>query len=205
MLGLLVNITTEPTDTLREFGQRVCGHCRSLLPSQCSDEAVPQRALTVMGNILPHSVPAVEWICDHGGTELLLNYIKVSDCACVCVCVRWGWGVGGVIIRVEEMKGLGSPDWNVSLVGIHLQKQWVYCPKNDRADGLVCKARPVCKATLTNGLLLGRSEVLRSWRRYLWAVVNQTNSGTISTATLGKLTRDGVECTWAFLSAQIPS
>ena len=71
VLGLLVNITTEPTDTLREFGQRMCGHCRSLLPSQCSDEAVPQRALTVMGNILPHSVPAVEWICDHGGTELL--------------------------------------------------------------------------------------------------------------------------------------
>ena len=103
------------------------------------------------------------------------------------------------------MKGLGSPDWNVSLVGIHLQKQWVYCPENDRADGLVCKARLVCKATLTNGLLLGRSEVLRRWRRYLWAVVNQTNSGTISTATLGKLIRDGVECTWAFLSAQIPS
>ena len=83
VLGLLVNITTEPTDTLREFGQRVCGHCRSLLPSQCSNEAVPQRALTVMGNILPHSVPAVECICDHGGTELLLNYIKVSDCVCV--------------------------------------------------------------------------------------------------------------------------
>ena len=86
VLGLLVNITTEPTDTLREFGQRMCGHCRSLLPSQCSDEAVPQRALTVMGNILPHSVPAVEWICDHGGTELLLNYIKVPRVVCSCMC-----------------------------------------------------------------------------------------------------------------------
>ena len=78
VLGLLVNVTAEPSDTLREFGQRVCGHCRSLLPPPPGrDQAVPQRALTVMGNILPHSVPAVEWICDHGGTELLLSYIKV--------------------------------------------------------------------------------------------------------------------------------
>ncbi|KAK7482484.1 hypothetical protein BaRGS_00026301 [Batillaria attramentaria] len=75
-LGLLVNITTEPTDTLREFGQRVCAHCRSILPTESNDDAVTHRALTVMGNILPHSIPAVEWICDHGGTALLLEYVK---------------------------------------------------------------------------------------------------------------------------------
>ena len=46
---------------------------------------------------------------------------------------------------------------------------WVYCPGyagvkgNDRADRLAGKA------TLTNGLLLGRSEVLRSLRHYLRA------------------------------------
>ena len=98
---------------------------------------------------------------------------------------------------------------------------------NDRADRLVGKA------TLTSGLLLGRSEVLRSLRHYLREqsqghhtidrleergvergsarqsalkgrerdIVNQTNTATVSKATLGKLLRDGVERIWAFLSA----
>ena len=65
--------------------------------------------------------------------------------------------------------GMRSPDWNVSMVDIHLQKLlWVYCPHaelkgNDRADRLAGKA------TLTSGLLLGRYEVLRSLRHYLRA------------------------------------
>ena len=95
---------------------------------------------------------------------------------------------------------------------------WVYCPGNagvmgnDRADRLAGKA------TLTGGLRLERSEVLRSLRLYLRtqsqghhtvdrleergvergsarrsslkgrerAIVNQTNIGTVSKATLGK-------------------
>ena len=101
---------------------------------------------------------------------------------------------------------------------------------NDRADRLAGKA------TLTSGLLLGRSEVLRSLRHYLRAqsqghhtidrleekgvetgsarrsslegreraIVSQTNVGTVSKATLGKLLRDGVERIWAFPSAYIP-
>ena len=66
--------------------------------------------------------------------------------------------------------GMGNPDWNVSLVNNHLRKLlWVYCPghagvkRNDRADRLAGKA------TLTSGLLLGRSEVLRGLRHYLRA------------------------------------
>ena len=65
--------------------------------------------------------------------------------------------------KVES--GIKSADWNVSMVDIHLRKlQWVYCPGhvgvkgNDRADRLAGKA------TLTSGLFLGRSEVLRSLR-----------------------------------------
>ena len=64
---------------------------------------------------------------------------------------------------------MGSRDWNVSMVDIHLQKLlWVYCPHaelkgNDRADRLAGKA------TITSGLLLGRYEVLRSLRHYLRA------------------------------------
>ena len=81
------------------------------------------------------------------------------------------------------------------------------------------------KATLTSGLLLGRSEVLRSLRHYMWAqsqghhttdclqergvergsarwyslkgreraIVNQTDIGTVSKATLGKLLRERVK------------
>ena len=62
---------------------------------------------------------------------------------------------------------MGSPDWNVSLVDVHLPKlMWMYCPGhggvkgNDRADRLVGKE------TLTIGFLLARPEVLRSLRHY---------------------------------------
>ena len=65
---------------------------------------------------------------------------------------------------------MGIPDWDVSIVNIHLRKLLlVYCPGhagvkgNDRADRLAGKA------TLTSGLLLGRSEELRSLRHYLRA------------------------------------
>ena len=129
---------------------------------------------------------------------------------------------------------MGIPDRNASMVDIHLRKLLrVYCPGhggvkgNDRADRLAGKA------TLTSGLLLGRSEMLRSLRHYLRAqsqgnhtidrleergvergsarrsslkgreraIVNQTNIGTVSKATLGKLLRDGMERIWAFPSA----
>ena len=98
---------------------------------------------------------------------------------------------------------------------------------NDRADRLAGNA------TLTSGLLLGRSGVLRSLRHYLRvqsqgnhtpdrleergvergsarrsslkgresAIVNQTNIGTVSKATLGKLLRDGVGRVRDFSSA----
>ena len=65
---------------------------------------------------------------------------------------------------------MASPDWNVSMAGTHLRKfQWVYClghagvKGNDRAD------RPAVKATISSGLRLGRSEVLRNLRHYLRA------------------------------------
>ena len=87
------------------------------------------------------------------------------------------------------------------------------------------------KAALTSSLPLGRSEVLRSlraqsqykditpsiaWRREAWkeealddlplkgrerAIVDQTNTETVSKETVGKFLRDGVERIWAFPSA----
>ena len=64
-------------------------------------------------------------------------------------------------------RGIGSPHWNVSMTDSHLRKLWVHCPGyagvkgNDRADRLAGTA------ALKSGLLLGRSEVLRSLRHYL--------------------------------------
>ena len=61
---------------------------------------------------------------------------------------------------------MGSPDWNV--VDAHLQTfMWVYCPGHGGVKGNGGAERLAGRATLTNGLLLGRSEVLRSLRQYL--------------------------------------
>ena len=80
--------------------------------------------------------------------------------------IKRGGGGGGV---ERGKSGMGSPDWNVSImVDIHLRKllcvyfPWVYflgyagVKGNDRADTLAGEA------TLTSGLLLGRSEALRN-------------------------------------------
>ena len=65
---------------------------------------------------------------------------------------------------------MGSPDWNVSMVDIHLRKLlWVYYPGHAGVKGNNRADRLAGKATLTSGLLLGRSEVLKSFRNYLRA------------------------------------
>ena len=82
----------------------------------------------------------------------------------------------GIILKdsmslLQKVKSIiGIPDWNVSKGDIHLRKLlWMYCPGhagvkgNDRTDTIADKA------TLTNGLLPGRSKVLRSLRHYLRA------------------------------------
>ena len=63
---------------------------------------------------------------------------------------------------------MGSPDWNESMVDIHLRKLlWVYCPGHARVKGNDRADRLAGTAALKSGLLLGRSEVLRSLRHYL--------------------------------------
>ena len=65
---------------------------------------------------------------------------------------------------------MGSSDWIVAMVGTYLRKfLWVHCPGhtgvkgNDRVDKLAAIA------TLTSGLLLGRSGKLRSLSHHLRA------------------------------------
>ena len=63
-----------------------------------------------------------------------------------------------------------SQDWNVSMVEIHLRKlQCVYYPGHAGVKGNDRTDRLAGKATLTSGLLLGISEVLRSLSHYLRA------------------------------------
>ena len=75
-----------------------------------------------------------------------------------------------VSLLQKVKSGMGSPDWNVSMVDIHLRKLlWVYCPENAGVKGNDRAKRLAGKATLTSGSLFGRSEVLRSLRHYLRA------------------------------------
>ena len=63
---------------------------------------------------------------------------------------------------------MGSPDWNVLMVDILLRKRlWVYYPGHAGVKGNDRTDRLAGKATLKSGLLLGRTEVLRSLRHYL--------------------------------------
>ena len=128
--------------------------------------------------------------------------------------------------------GMGSPHWNLSMVYIHLRKLIRNCPGHAGVNGNDRAGRMAGYASLTSGLLLGRSEVLRSLRHYLRtqsqghhiidcleergvergsarqssfkererAIVNQTNIGTVSKATLGKRPRIGLEHIRAFSS-----
>ena len=51
--------------------------------------------------------------------------------------------------------GMGSPDWNVSMVDIHLGKLlWVYCPGHAGVKGNDRANRLAGKAALTSGLRL---------------------------------------------------
>ena len=74
-----------------------------------------------------------------------------------------------VSLLQKVKSGMGSPDWNVLMVDIHLRNLWVYCPGHAGVKGNDWADRLAGKATLTSGLLLGRSEVLMSLRHYLRA------------------------------------
>ena len=66
--------------------------------------------------------------------------------------------------------GMGSLEWNVSIVNIHLRKLLrVYCPGHAGVKGNDRAYRLAGKAALASGMLLGRSEVMRSLRHYLRA------------------------------------
>ena len=133
-------------------------------------------------------------------------------------------------LATKMKSGMGSPDWNASMTDINLRKLlWTslnmpeWWEMTEQIDWRAKQPSQLWLACGNCGLLLRRSEVLRSLRHYLrvqsqghhtidrleergvergsyrqscskgWerAIVNQTNNGTVSKATLGKLLRDG--------------
>ena len=120
--------------------------------------------------------------------------------------------------------GMGNPDWNVSMVDIHLLKLlWVYCPAC-RSEGMgpsrqtdgqsnpnkwlasrkiwsaeKLETLPACTKPRTSHHWSSggvrspkRSAGQSSLKGRARAIVNQTNVGRVSKATLPKLLRDGV-------------
>ena len=165
--------------------------------------------------------------------DTVSTFSLTMEVEAVTLALRWNASRGDsqtthAIILTDSMRlllkvksGMRSPDWNVSMVDIHLRKLlWVYCPENAGVKGNDRAKRLAGKATLTSGSLFGRSEVLRSLRHYLRAksqghpdrleergfergsarrsslkgreraVFNQTNTGTVSKAILGKRLRE---------------
>ena len=77
-LGLLLNLTTDTSQYLREFGASICDNCLALIREVLCGKSVLMRGLGVIGHILPHSIPAVDLVCEKGGTGVFLEFIKVS-------------------------------------------------------------------------------------------------------------------------------
>ena len=76
-LGLLLNLTTDTSQYLREFGANICDNCLTLIRETLCQKSVLIRGLGTIGHILPHSIPAVDLVCEKGGTTVFLEFIKV--------------------------------------------------------------------------------------------------------------------------------
>ena len=119
---------------------------------QCSAAyTVSNSSLTMEAEGVTH---ALRWIASRGDSQTTHAIILTDSTS--------------MLQKVKS--GMGSPDWTVSTVDIHLRKLlWVYCPGHAGVKGNDGADRLAGKATLISGLLLGRSEMPRSLRHYLRA------------------------------------
>ena len=73
-------------------------------------------------------------------------------------------------LQQKAKSGMGSTDWHVSMIDIHLGRiLLVCCPGHAKVKGSDRVDRLAGKATIAGGLRLGRSEVLRCLRQDLRA------------------------------------
>lgn len=78
-LGLLANLTFEPTQNMKGFSLSICKHCFELCSKFKHYKLIVKRGFTILGHILPHSIPTVDWFCENAGHELLLYCIKNEE------------------------------------------------------------------------------------------------------------------------------
>lgn len=76
VLGLLVNLSTEPSQFLREFGAVICERCLAMVHGVADHGDLELRCLAVLSHILPHCIPAVDRVVEKGGTAVLLDFVK---------------------------------------------------------------------------------------------------------------------------------
>ena len=97
------------------------------------------------------------------------NYLLCILFCWLSVLTTCGWLLTDSMNLIKKIKAeIGNTDWHNAMRNLDIQKiLWVYCPGhagvkgNDRADRLAGTA------TITTGLRLGKSEVLRAVRQHL--------------------------------------
>ena len=77
-LGMLANMTFEPSQNMKEFSLGICKHCLELCSKFKHYKLIVKRSFTILGHILPHSIPSVDWFCESAGHEVLVYCIKVK-------------------------------------------------------------------------------------------------------------------------------
>ncbi|XP_013378926.1 tetratricopeptide repeat protein 12-like [Lingula anatina] len=111
LLGLLLNLLYDNTAvTKHKYELDLCITCQDLY-TKCEKEAVQERALSVIGNILPHSTETTREMCSRDITQLLVQIIRSEKATltkpavrCISACTKVSQEARDSIV---ENKGLG--------------------------------------------------------------------------------------------------
>ncbi|KAL3884297.1 hypothetical protein ACJMK2_024445 [Sinanodonta woodiana] len=75
-LALLANLTLEESQNMKEFAITICDNCLTIIKKNQDYNLVNAHCLEILSHVLPHSIPATDSICDSGGTQILLDFVK---------------------------------------------------------------------------------------------------------------------------------
>ncbi|XP_052806639.1 tetratricopeptide repeat protein 12-like [Mya arenaria] len=79
LLGLLLNLSKEPSPGLKEAGPTLCARCLSILNTSPCPVTLRPRCVALLSHVLPHCDQAVELLVEKGGVTLLLGYLKENE------------------------------------------------------------------------------------------------------------------------------
>ncbi|KAK3591065.1 hypothetical protein CHS0354_005454 [Potamilus streckersoni] len=75
-LGLLANLTLEESQNMKEFAVQICDNCLKIIKMNRDYNLVNAHCLEVLSHVLTHSIPATDSVCDSGGAQILLDFVK---------------------------------------------------------------------------------------------------------------------------------